>query len=366
MVNDRQTFLSSQKLAEMEAVLREADFADHLMSSWMLKLMKTVELHAIESLVFGSPGEIWWKQSTSATMLYGTFHPGEVTGVIQPTVQLFLLIFAAGLCGAILYSTLKVGANPHNPNTKYEFAESVKSWFVSGLFLASYPTILDLLFGLNETIRVTFYDWMGRRSGLSFVSTHNFSSNRAFGDITLAFAEFVTVVYLNFIYLARKFILMLLIVMGPVMGVFLFFQNARVVVWHWMRQMIGNIFIQSVHAILLFLMASSTGFSNAGAFAKIAWLVLLIPVAGMVSRWFAWGGWSRTEQRFHLLGLGYVGGLMTLTRESVNVWKRSTNRLTAIESVQPHEELQSAGQVSMPQAIRPVARETSKAPSSIL
>jgi hypothetical protein len=329
--DDREPFLSSQKKSELENALMGADFADHLMTDWMVQLMKAVELHSVESLVFGSPGEMWWDQPTYGTMMYGTFHEREVSQILQPTVQLFLMLFAVGLCGAILYSTLKIGVNPHNPNTKYEFAENVKSWFLSGLFFASYPTILDLIFGLNESVRMTFYDWLGRGFALSYLSDTAFHSENTFGAITLAFIEFVIVLYLNFIYLARKFILMLLIVIGPVMGILLFFTRLRTIVGRWFKELISNTFIQSIHAILIFIMSSSSGFTDAGSFAKLAWLFLLIPVSAMLSQWMGIGGTeSRIEQRLNLLGLGSISGMTALSRESMSIWQKQRKNMNFV------------------------------------
>jgi hypothetical protein len=328
ILDDREPFFSAEKKSELENALKGADFADHLMAGWMVQLMNAVELHSVESLVFGTPGGVWWDQRTYGRMLYGTFHEREVSQILEPAVQLFLMLFAVGLCGAILYSTLKIGANPHNPYTKYEFAENVKSWFISGVFFASYPTILDLIFALNESIRMTFYDWMGHQFALSYLSETTIRSERAFGAITLAFVEFIIVLYLNFIYLARKFILMLLIVIGPVMGILLFFTRLRPIVGRWFKEMISNTFIQSIHAILLFIMASSSGFTHAGSFAKLAWLFLLIPVSGMLSEWMGKGeSESRTEKRLNLAGLGSISGLTALTRESISVWQKQRQNM---------------------------------------
>jgi hypothetical protein len=323
-LDPREPFLSAQKKMEMEQALKEADFADHLMADWMLQLMNSIDLHSVESLVFGSPGEIWWDQRSYGKMLYGTFHEQEVSQIIQPTVQMFLLLFVVGLCGAILYSTLKIGANPHNPNTKYEFAENIKSWFISGIFFASYPTILDLIFGLNESIRMTFYEWSNYHASFSYIADTTFLPEKAFGSITLAFVEFIIVAYLNFIYLARKFVLMLLIVIGPVIGICLFYTRLRSVAGTWFREMIGNIFIQSIHAILLFMMVSSTGFMYAGPFAKLAWLFLLIPVSGMIGQWLGLNrGGSQVEQKLHYIGLGSISGMSRLSREGITHWRES-------------------------------------------
>lgn len=148
-------FLAEKDRLELEAALSEADFADQLIGGWLFDFIQSIPLNRIEKLVFGNPEKLWWERSEE--LIYGTFSKGEMVNVIQPAMNTFLVLFVLGLSGAIIYSTIRIGINPHHPLIKHEFAEQIKIWFLAGLFLASYPTLLDLLFKLNSSVIDTFY-----------------------------------------------------------------------------------------------------------------------------------------------------------------------------------------------------------------
>jgi hypothetical protein len=328
--DDRRPFLTEAKKEQLEFVVEGADFADHLMGRWLLQLITSVELHSVESIVFGSPGELWWKEPAFGRMLYGTFHEKEVEEIIEPALQLFLLLFVVGLCGAILYSTLKVGANPHSPYNRSEFAESIKSWFLSGIFFASYPIFLDFLFGMNETIRGTFFKWSAYNIEISYINYALFNEEGIFGTIFLAFIEFCIVAYLNALYLFRKFLLLLLIIIGPVMGICLFFARLRTIAGRWILELSSLTFIQSLHAILLFVMVKSIGYGQVSAFAALCWLALLIPISGMVQSWFNGVSASPLQKVLTIAGWGSIIGISKMTSEAVNSF--SVNKARDMQS----------------------------------
>lgn len=336
MIIDSKPFLTQEKEDVLNELVSQADFADHLIGRWMLQLMTSVELHSVESLVFGSPGELWWKDKAFGNMLYGTFYEREITQIIEPSIQLFLMLFLVGLSAAILYSTLKVGVNPHNAYNRVQFAESIRSWFLAGLFFASYPVILDFLFGMNEVVRGTFYEWASYRVNISYVDRALFQEERVFGSLFLALVEFGLVAYLNAIYMFRKFLLLLLIILGPVIGICLFFNRLRFIAGRWMLELAVLTLIQSVHAILLFTMAKSIGYSQVSAFATLCWLALLIPISGMIQGWMT--GFSASTGTAHALmvaGWGSMVGVSQLARESVTALRSSERQSSRLLS---HEE----------------------------
>ncbi|UZN01306.1 type IV secretion system protein (plasmid) [Lysinibacillus sp. MHQ-1] len=70
--------------------------------------------------------------------------------------------------------------------------------------------------------------------------------------LIVAIGEWILAGILNVVYLARKVIILLLLVLGMVAIYSLMFSKTRAFFGNWFRELLGNVFLQSIHAIVFY------------------------------------------------------------------------------------------------------------------
>ncbi|MCA1064649.1 hypothetical protein QTG56_23870 (plasmid) [Rossellomorea sp. AcN35-11] len=285
----------------------DKDLAEKFMISQLENLSMMGTISSLPTLVFDNPYCIWAGEELSSN---GVFTNEEKEKIIDPVFGVIAVIYSTVITLAIMISALKLGFNATSPQGRADFWRDVMYWVFSALFIAGFTTFTDLLFGMNMAIVNTF-ESMTPGTDDTFIMTD-------FNPF-LWLAEWVLTLALNFIYIARKIIILLLMIMGVVAAASLIFAKTRYFFGVWLKELVGNIFLQSIHAIILFSFATMAS-TDASEIFKLGMLIMFIPVTGMISKWLSLGdSSSKLGSTLTMTGLAGVGGAVMLTKKAGSV-----------------------------------------------
>lgn len=282
-------------------------------------IMALPGFQSIDQLVFNesSPGH-------PTPEMGGVFYRDEWNRLIVPWYKRFLAIALAPELIAVVimilgYRTVLSSGNPRQMVSMQETAWNI----LAGLmFVVFGPMLLSQLLALNAAI-VDFIKGALVRQGLvhagQSITLGAVQTQSPFLDslIQLAFAGLM--LQLNFMYMVRKFVLAVLVVIMPIVGWAWVNRSSRTPMLILLSEVVTNALMSASHAIVLAVYFALTQYDGAGMFstwwAKLFALVLVIPVAALLRRMIA--GWLNilgiNEERWAALGMLGVGGLVGLS-----------------------------------------------------
>lgn len=315
-------------------MLEQAEDEANLMNGFIIgqvnNLFSIQGINSIQNLVFGNPYKTWgFGNDPDDQLIDGIFFQSELDNVIHPLIATFSGVYATVLMLAIMMSSLKMGMNAHSPQSKEDFWKDihmyVASAFFMGLFWMLFHMLMALNWGIVQGVASTLKNLGKPLDGISIIATATNDSTYQFkvGDIFVFLAEWGLAAYLNFIYISRKIIIVLLCVMSPFAAYSLLFARTRPFFGTYMKELIGNIFLPSIHAIILFVfvqMAGNLGQGMGPTIFKLGMIIMFVPITGMVSRWLNFGDSSTALGRTATaLGLGSIAGAFMLSKSVVNM-----------------------------------------------
>lgn len=301
----------------------EANMAEKFLTSQVENVFNIGDINGMSTLVFGNPYCIWAgkKAEMSAD---GIFTIDERKKIIDPLLKLFGSVFFLVLTLAMLLTGLKTMGNSVRGQAMDEFWSDAKMWIVA-LFLAFfYNDLTNWLFQINAAIVLDI-------KGLLEAQTDNLDNISTMSSVTdffpglmgsfliVALGEWVLAGILNVVYLARKVIILLLLILGMVAIYSLMFAKTRAFFGNWFREILGNVFLQSIHAIVFYGMIM---FAELGAspFFKIGLMIMFIPISGMISKLLNIGDSStKVGSALTMVGLGGMVSTMMLASQAKSV-----------------------------------------------
>ncbi|MBX8945958.1 type IV secretion system protein [Lysinibacillus sp. K60] len=301
----------------------EANMAEKFLTSQVENVFNIGDINGMSTLVFGNPYCIWAgkKAEMSAD---GIFTIDERKKIIDPLLKLFGSVFFLVLILSMLLTGLKTMGNSVRGQAMDEFWSDAKMWIVA-LFLAFfYNHLTNWLFQINAAIVLDI-------KGLLEAQTDNLDNISTMSSVTdffpalmgsfliVALGEWVLAGILNVVYLARKVIILLLLVLGMVAIYSLMFAKTRAFFGNWFRELLGNVFLQSIHAIVFYGMIM---FAELGAspFFKIGLMIMFIPISGMISKLLNIGDSStKVGSALTMVGLGGMVSTMMLASQAKSV-----------------------------------------------
>lgn len=301
----------------------DANMAEKFLTSQVQNFFNIGPINGMSTLVFGNPYCIWAGKDAKMSA-DGVFTDSERNKIIDPLLKLFGSVFFLVLVLAMLITGLKTMSNSVRGQAMDEFWTDAKMWFAA-LFLAFfYNDWTNWLFQINAAIVLDILEVVKANTD----SLDNFSAMSSLSDfvpglmgsfLIVAIGEWVLAGILNVVYLARKVVILLLLVLGMVAIYSLMFAKTRAFFGNWLRELIGNIFLQSVHAIVFYAMVM---FSSLGAspFFKIGLMIMFIPVSGMISKLLNIGdSSSKLGSALTMAGLGGVVSTAMLASQAKSV-----------------------------------------------
>lgn len=329
----------NKKLDEAE---KEMSFFDKTLLGLARTLFNIPGINSLHNLVFGNPYEVWLGIEDSKVS-YDLFTNTELNYIIKPLIGLIASIFVAFITIAIMVSALKMGLRSYNPQARADFWTDVQMWVLAGFFMGTFGYILDILLFINEALVAGVQQVFGQVAGklgatngkdalktsTSIMMSMKSADKLTLGDVFVMLAEWGLSLYLNIIYISRKIIITLLVILAPIAAISLLYARSRAFFGTWFRELAGNIFLQSIHSIILFAfagMATSAGTGVGAYIFQLGMIIMFVPVSGMVSSWLNLGDSStKLGQTATMVGMGSLAGMAMLARGAKGVMSGARN-----------------------------------------
>lgn len=278
-------------------------------------LVNLPSFYSIDQLVFGREGtfsEEEWRQVIRPWWLWAL-------GIGLSPVLVAFVVLAGG------FSIVR-GVFLQNPRAAASAQETFLNLIVATLLVVTGPLILNFFLQVNdvivELVKYRLVNIGAEISGLSKAGLlTEVNSGRPLLDalIRLAFAGMMF--YINMMYLVRRFILAVLLIVMPFVAWSWAFKNTRTPMLVLLSELVTNSLMSASHAIVLGFYLSLAKANPAGMFstwwAKLFALTMVVPTAALLRRILA--GWlnllGANEERWAglaTLGFGGIAGLATL------------------------------------------------------
>lgn len=231
--------------------------------------------------------ELVFNQGNAQELVWGVFSQNEFAAISK----LFIFFFAAATTVLIfvvaMFAGLKIMRSSADYRARAQGMHTIQDVFVAMLLTATSAPLMWALFDLNNLLVEIFAEWSPAHDVTQMIVA------RGLQAIPSALARLTAVlvsIQLNIVYIMRKFALMVLVAFAPIATFLWVFENTRAVTRVWIQELIANVILQPVHALLfaLFFYAYGTnavegGSSNPNAFAAIAFLLVLQPLTNLVT-----------------------------------------------------------------------------------
>lgn len=197
---------------------------------------------------------------------------------------------------------------------KVSWQESIKNLILCGFLLASFTLVFNFCARLNYRL----VDLFGASTNASsFVNIGKLTATGTFGQITIAAAVLILTIYFNFFYYLRAITIAILYGLAP-LAIYTLSLGGKMTgtFTNFLKELLGNIFIQAVHAILLAFFCNVTVASSPRAFEMLVILYAFIPLSKFIKeKVFGMGGGiaDATSGLMRTAGSvagGFAGGLM--------------------------------------------------------
>lgn len=317
----------------------DANMAEKFMTSQMQNLWNIGDVNGLSTLIFGNPYCVWaddafTDESKIVMAPDGIFTAVEREKIIDPALKMFSAVYVVLILLAVMFSGLKLGfSSIRGGRGISEFGEDSKMLILSLFFIAGYGVFTNMIFELNAAVVLSFKALLEQQGG----HPESFSIMASWEDLLGAgngiteipvlsmlitvLAEWILALILNFVYIARKVVVLVLLILGFVAGYSLLYAKTRAFFGTWLREILGNVFLQSIHALLMFGMAM---FASLGASTiyKLGLMMMFIPLTGMISKWLKIGdSSSKMGSALTMVGLGGVMSTMMMTSQAGNIMR---------------------------------------------
>lgn len=312
---------------QIDDAVDDAGIMDSFIMGQANNLFKIPGVNSLQNLVFGNPYPTWGFNGDNTNQLqFGIFYDSEITQVIKPILTILGGIYVSILTLAIMLSSLKVGLKAHSPQAKADFWVDINMWVFSGFFIAGFWLLFSALMDANQSlVQELAKTLMEKQINLQGYSIIAGAGGFQASDVLVFLAEWGLALYLNVIYISRKLIIILLVVMSPFAAYSLLFAKTRSFFGTWLKELIGNIFLQSMHALILFMFCMIASIMNGGPGAmvfKLGMIIMFIPITGMLSKWLNLGDSStKLGSAATMMGAGAIGGAMMLMKSAPGVMR---------------------------------------------
>lgn len=180
-----------------------------------------------------------------------SFWHGVMSKEWSDRVMEFQWLFQAMAWALITFALIKMLIQRNlatvNPALRVSLIEDIQNLLLTGFILANLYPIVNLLMALNEKIVAVF------ASSINVANLMPTGNNTdVFAGILIAFAYFAVNLYLNMTYIFRAISIAVLVASGPLFIVTLAFGGRwKGLFSNWLRELVGNIYLQSFHAFVL-------------------------------------------------------------------------------------------------------------------
>ncbi|KGA83722.1 hypothetical protein KQ41_06695 [Lysinibacillus fusiformis] len=343
----------------------KANLSEKFIASQLQNLWNIGDINGLSTLIYGNPYCVWAdsilrKESSIVMSSNGIFTQAEKEHVIDPILKMFQASYIYILVLAIMFASVKTMISSTKGRAMSDLGDDARMWIFSLVFILFYPQITNILFELNAAVVISLKSLLESKG----VKVDSFSLIASWKDlfvgdiypiplsyIIVIFAEWVLAAVLNGVYILRKITIGLLLVLGFVAAFSLLFARTRPFFGSWLKELTSSVFLQSVHAIVLYTMVlmSSVGVSvsanfispmfdsgpvlltaatdeydmtttGAGTFFKLIMMAAFLPVTGLITRMLKMGDSSSSlGTAMTMLGVGGFMSTFNLAKQAGSV-----------------------------------------------
>ena len=250
----------------------------------IVSMVKTF-LSPIYKLIDTIPDLIFGGDSAKLNFLFKDDTAGSVLNTGLPVMfkfAAFLVLVSAVIAGA------KYSAAAINPTNRTYIIEYAKDLMIVSICIWHLDFFYNIIFDINTWVASEFKRAIGEQSLDVFKpgqTIAELSMDKNKDDYLFQiFAMLIEVglsLWANFFYLMRAVSLYILMLMGPVMvGMWLFPQKKQQTLY-WMREFVGTVLIQGIHAITIWLIFVLVGKSD-NTIIKLILFAMFIPIGEIV------------------------------------------------------------------------------------
>jgi len=263
-----------------DASLQESYAIDLVEAFWNM-----FNLNTLDTLIFGNPYCLWFDDEPE--LVYGVFPKEQKELIIDPIFATFTGTFVVALTISIMFFSLKMAYSPLGGN-KTRLMEELYMYIATGILIVGYWLLAEKIIELNWSIVSTFRTLLENAginlNGFSIVANQD---DFNFSDIIIMFAEWLLTLFLNFVYILRTFMMIILMGLGGLAIISLLFASTRSYFVTWLQDLCGSIFMQSIHAIYMTIVLLLVNLVE-GEFSvviKLVLLILFLPLSSMIMNW---------------------------------------------------------------------------------
>ncbi|AJG56828.1 hypothetical protein [Bacillus cereus] len=250
----------------------------------IVSMVKTF-LSPIYKLIDTIPDLIFGGDSAKLNFLFKDDTAGSVLNTGLPVMfkfAAFLVLVSAVIAGA------KYSAAAINPTNRTYIIEYAKDLMIVSICIWHLDFFYNIIFDMNTWVASEFKRAIGEQSLDVFKpgqTITELSMDKNKDDYLFQiFAMLIEVglsLWANFFYLMRAVSLYILMLMGPIMvGMWLFPQKKQQTLY-WMREFVGTVLIQGIHAITIWLIFVLVGKSD-NIIIKLILFAMFIPIGEIV------------------------------------------------------------------------------------
>ncbi|WP_242309351.1 hypothetical protein [Bacillus cereus group sp. BfR-BA-01524] len=257
-----------------------------------------------------------------------------VTNVLDTGMPVMFKFVAFCVLVSVVITAAKYSATTLNPNNRTALIEYAKDLMIISICLWHLDFFYNFIFDLNSWIILEFKEALGNFNPDQQIPLlkNGLADNKTITELSMKdhkndymfiifglFIEAGLMIWANFYYLMRAVTLYVLMLLGPVMvGMWMFPQKKQQTLY-WIREFMGAVLIQAIHAITLWLIITLIGGAQ-NPIIKLILLAMFIPVGEIVKSFIglstnASAGIHRAGTMMGMGALASVAGLVKGVRD---------------------------------------------------
>jgi hypothetical protein len=251
-----------------------------------------------------SINELIFNEGTRSNYYYGIF-PREWVDNMSIYYIILNILAIASLSGVIVKMLLQQTFSIMNPSVKTSFMVSLQKLLGVILLLLAFFPMFNILAGMNYKIVQIFLPVTPNLSAISSSGAYN----GLLSGLLIATGFFVIMLIFNVIYILRAISIAILIAVSPIcIAMLAFGDSTKNIFGTWMKELVANIFIQTLHVIMFGL--AFRFLANASIIETLVMLYAVIPVTEMF-RGMILGTGAGSLSKLGLGAIGVAGGALS-------------------------------------------------------
>lgn len=268
---------------------------------WEWLVSPFMQLKSLKAWVFGKD------KSLTSDLVYGTFSTDELTTIWWPGYLTILTVAGSLFVLAVVLHGMRIQTAAVNPSARGALIEFIKDLAIVGICLFNLPAIMGLVFDLNMGLVGIFENDF---EAVKLQDKMDPSNDSVLGDILMGLMLLGLSFWANFYYMMRKFTLIILMIFAPLMVVFFLFPKLKGITAGWMKEFVGTVFIQSIHAACYWIMTIFATSTATGIETIILYLIF-IPVGESLRGLLGLGGGmhNNMSKAGAMMGMSALAGI---------------------------------------------------------